>query len=71
MSGQTPEVIEPGRLYSTTEVRGRLRLGPIGWRSLVRSGLRTVKIGKRSYVFADDLLATIRRQQEREATPCG
>ena len=67
----TPEAIEPGGFYSTTELRGRLGLGPIGWQSLVRSGLRTVKIGKRTYVFADDFLAAVRRQQDQEATPCG
>jgi hypothetical protein len=63
---RTPEVIEPGRLYSTAEARARLRLGPIAWRTLVRSGLRVVRLGRGSYVFADDLLAAVRRQQDQE-----
>lgn len=61
----TPEVIEPGRLYSKAEVSQRLRLGPKSWQALVRSGLPIVRIGKGSFVFADDLLAAIRLQQEK------
>lgn len=60
----TPEVIEPGRLYSKAEVSHRLRLGSKSWQELVRSGLRVIRLGKGSFVFSDDLLATIRRQQE-------
>lgn len=67
---RTPEVIEPGRLYSTAEARSRLRLGPVAWRSLVRSGLPVSRIGKVSYVLADDLIEAIRRQS-REPAPCG
>lgn len=63
---RTPEVIEPGRLYSTAEARTRLRLGPVAWRTLIRSGLEVVRLGKGSYVFAADLLAAVRRQQEQE-----
>ncbi|NLF73187.1 MAG: hypothetical protein GX575_29475 [Candidatus Anammoximicrobium sp.] len=65
----TPEVIEPGRLYSKAEINQRLRLGPKGWRSLVRSGLPVVRLGRGSFVFTDDLLAAIRRQQQ-EAASC-
>lgn len=61
---QTPEVIEPGRLYSKAEVSRRLRLGQKSWQALVRSGLSVVRLGKGSFVFSDDLLATIKRQQE-------
>ncbi len=60
----TPQVIEPGRLYAKAEVSQRLRLGPKSWQSLVRSGLPVIRIGKGSFVFADDLLAAIRQQQE-------
>ena len=31
---------------------------------IVRSGLPVIRIGKGSFVFADDLLAAIRQQQE-------
>ncbi len=58
-----PEVIEPGRMYSKTEVSRRLRLGAKGWQSLRQHGLRTVRIGRGSFVFADDLLLAIRRRQ--------
>lgn len=64
----TPQVIEPGRLYSKAEVNQRLRLGPKSWQALVRSGLPVIRIGKGSFVFADDLLAAIRQQQQQEAT---
>jgi hypothetical protein len=67
---RTPEVIEPGRLYSTAEARSRLRLGPVTWRTLVRSGLPVHRLGKGSYVYADDLIEAIRRQH-REAATCG
>lgn len=67
---RTPEVIEPGRLYSTTEARSRLRLGPVAWRTLVRSGLPVIRLGKVSYVLADDLIEAVRRQH-REPAPCG
>ena len=65
-----PEVIEPGRLYSTAEARSRLRLGPVAWRTLVRSGLPVSRLGKGSYVYADDLIEAI-RQQRKEPAPCG
>lgn len=61
------EVIEPGRLYSKAEVSHRLRLGPKSWQALVRSGLPIIRIGKGSFVFADDLLAAIRQKQETTA----
>jgi len=64
MDQTTPEVIEPGRLYSKAEVSQRLRLGSKSWQALVRSGLPVIRIGKGSFVFADDLLAAIRQQQE-------
>jgi len=70
MSDQgTPEVIEPGRLYSKAEVDQRLGLGPKGWQVLRRSGLPVVRLGRGSFVFSDDLLAAIRRQHQGEA-PC-
>ena len=70
MSDQgTPEVIEPGRLYSKAEVSQRLRLGTKSWQALARSGLPVIRIGKGSFVFADDLLAAIKRQQT-EAASC-
>jgi len=64
-----PEVIEPGRLYSKAEVNQRLRIGPKGWQALRRSGLPVARLGRGSFVFADDLLAAIRRQHSGEA-PC-
>lgn len=64
MDDTTPQVIEPNRLYGKAEVNQRLRLGPKGWESLRRSGLRTIRIGRGSFVFSDDLLAAIRRHQE-------
>lgn len=66
----TPQVIEPGRLYSKGEVNQRLRLGPKSWQALRRSGLPVVRLGRGSFVFSDDLLAAIRRQHTEE-TPCG
>lgn len=69
MSDQdTPEVIEPGRLYSKAEITQRLRIGPRGWQALRRSGLPIVRLGRGSFVFADDLLAAIRRQHGE--APC-
>lgn len=62
------EVIEPGRLYSTAEARSRLRLGPVAWRTLVRSGLPVSRVGKVSYVLADDLIEAIRRQHSQPAS---
>jgi hypothetical protein len=66
----TPQVIEPGRLYSKSEISERLGIGVKGWQALRRSGLPVVRVGRGSFVFADDLLAAIRQQQEPEA-PCG
>lgn len=62
MVENTPEIIEPGRLYSKAEVDQRLRIGPKGWQALRRSGLPVVRLGRGSFVFSDDLLAAIRRQ---------
>jgi hypothetical protein len=64
----TPQVIEPGRLYSKGEISQRLKLGPKGWDALKRSGLRTIRVGRGAFVFSDDLLAAI-RQHHGEA-PC-
>lgn len=68
MVENTPEIIEPGRLYSKAEVNQRLRIGPKGWQALRRSGLPIVRLGRGSFVFADDLLEAIRRQHAE--TPC-
>jgi len=65
----TPQVIEPGRLYSKAEINQRLRIGTKGWQALRRSGLPVVRLGRGSFVFSDDLLAAIRRQHQGEA-PC-
>jgi hypothetical protein len=65
----TAEMIEPGRVYSKAEVSRRLRLGVKGWESLRQAGLQTIRIGRGSFVFSDDVIAALRRQQQ-EATPC-
>ena len=64
MDQTTPEVIEPGRLYSKSEISQRLRLGPKSWDALRRAGLQTIRVGRGSFVFSDDLLAALRRQQQ-------
>ena len=66
MATDAPAVIEPGRLYLATEVRERLRLGMPAWRGLQRRGLRTVKLGRNSCVFSDDLLRVIADQAAEE-----
>ena len=64
MDQSTPEIIEPGRLYSKAEIDQRLRLGPKSWDQLRQAGLETIRIGRGSFVFSDDLLAALRRQQQ-------
>ena len=64
MDSTTPEIVEPGRVYSKAEISRRLKLGPKGWDTLRQAGLQTVRIGRGSFVFSDDLLQAIRRQQQ-------
>lgn len=59
-----PGVIDPGRLYSKAEIYNRFGLGPKSWRSLIDEGLPTTRVGKSTFVFADDFLAAIRKCKE-------
>jgi hypothetical protein len=59
----TAEVIAPGTVYSKAELSRRLRLGVKGWESLRQAGLQTIRIGRGSFVFSDDVIAALRRQQ--------
>ncbi len=67
MHQTTPGIIEPGRLYAKSEISQRLRLGDKSWEELRRHGLEFVRVGRGSFVFSDDLLAAIRRQQQGAA----
>ncbi len=58
-----PGVIEPGRLYTVTEARRRLRLGDHAWRALKREGLHVRHRGRCVYVLADDLIAALTRER--------
>jgi hypothetical protein len=58
-AADVPGVIEPGRLYTATEARQRLRLGDGTWRELKREGLRVRRIGRCCYVLGDDLIALL------------
>jgi hypothetical protein len=60
----SPGVIEPGRLYTVAEARRRLGLGEASWRELRREGLTVTYRGRRAFVFADDLIAALRKSAE-------
>lgn len=60
----TPQVIEPGRLYTEQEAMRRLGVQAWAWRKMRRAGLRTVRQGRVVYAFGDDVLDYFERLRE-------
>jgi hypothetical protein len=52
-------VIEPGKLYTVNEARERLRAGQTTWDKLRRRGLPIQRVGAKSYVLGDDVIAAV------------
>lgn len=71
MSIDAPGVIEPGVFYLADEARRRLKVGEWGWRKMRRAGLKVVRLGKRSYVFGDDLLSFFTAIKDQQAGVVG
>lgn len=65
MKNEAPGVIEPGRLYLSSEVRSRLRLGDHAFRMLRRAGLPVIYSGNQSYLLGDDVIAHFRGLQSQ------
>ena len=55
-ANDTPNIIEPGCLYTASEAKARLYIGDATWTKLRRRGLRIIRQGRNSYVLSDDIL---------------
>lgn len=63
-----PGFIQPGCLYLASEAQGRLKMGRWAWRQMRRQGLRTIQVGKFSYVLADDIIEHFRQRAQSQAS---
>ena len=59
----SPGVIEPGKLYTVSEARERLRAGLKTWDELRKRGLSIRRVGAKSYVLGEDVIAAVARQE--------
>ncbi len=56
MPNVVPETIHRDALYTSREVRKRLRIGDVTWRQMRMNGLRTTRLGKVVVVEGAELI---------------
>ena len=59
----SPGVIEPDKLYTVAEAQERLRVGQKTWNELRQRGLSIRKVGAKSYVLGEDIIAAVVKQE--------